>query len=259
MSLGYTEWAGNLAVLGLLTGGATVAVSGVSVADAAEVQASDRAISFSLSDTTQSVLAALDSLAAAGKLAAISLGDDVPIALSYAQYGSARGVLALLPDGRNISVTDVPAAAATVVQADAIINSFTVADSAANLAAALDTLAVSGNLAGIAVTDGDPLAITGAQYQSAATARVLLPGNVTLLVDQATTAQVAALQADAQVARFALSGTAEHIAGAWDALKAADMLTGIALSGGSTLTLTEAQFTSPGTLFDLLPDTTNWC
>ncbi|WP_149536959.1 calcium-binding protein [Siccirubricoccus phaeus] len=252
LTLDYAAWAGAAWVLGKLAG-ADIAVTGVAAAAAATVEASDLAASFTLRDSTANVVAALAGLNGLEKLTGIWLTDSVPIALSYSQYLAAGTALALLGGAPAITVAAVPAAAVAALQADAAITSFTVSDSTTAIAAALDALAGAGKLTGILLEDGSSLALTQAQYLADGAALALLPAGTTLQVGAATTAQLATLAGDARITGFAVLDSAANIAAAFEALKSAAKLTALAVLGGGPLTLTAAQYASPGTLFGKLP------
>ncbi|MCO6417877.1 hypothetical protein JYK14_17145 [Siccirubricoccus sp. KC 17139] len=253
LALDYATWSGAQAVLGKIEG-ADIAVHGVAVADAFAVQDSPYDASFTLSDSTANVVAALESLAAMPHLAGIGLTDSVPILLEAGRYPAIAALLPLLPPGRGITVAEAPADLAAALQADASITGFTVSDTAEAIASALEQLAASGKLAGITLTDGAALVLTEAQYLAGGAALALLPGGTSLQVTGAATVRLAALAADARVAGFTVLDSAAHIAADFAALQGAAKLTGLAVQGGGPLGLTAAQYASPGNLLSLLPE-----
>ncbi len=118
-----------------------------------------------------------------------------------------------------------------------------VADTAANIGAGADklqALAASGRLTTVSVTNGALVPLTAGQVTSDAALLRLLPATAALQVSGATVAQAAALQANAQVASFAMTDTAADITG-HTALGADGKLSTIVITGtagADTLDLT---------------------
>lgn len=148
-------------------------------------------------------------------------------------------------DWAALSVTVAPPAKLTATAAVAAngTSQVAVADTAANIGAAADqlqALAAAGRLANVTITGSGLVPVTAAQLTSDKTLLALLPSTAVLQVSGATVAQAAALQANAQVARFAITSTSANVSGQ-TALGADSKLAGITISGttgADTLNLT---------------------
>ena len=264
----------DTSVLGKLPNGASLAVSGVSVASAGLIQANTHVTGFAVADSASAVMAGLDALAGFGKLTSIGLtnGGTPVLSLSYTQYAADTAALAAISGSFALVISGAPASAAaslqadkrvsgftatgvsvtqaTAVQGDSKATSFTVADSASAVGVGLDALAVDTKLLGIVLTDGGTptLSITHGQYGNDSAALALIGSGFNLIVSGAPASAAATLQGDSRVTRFAASDTAAHIAVALDTLSAATKLSSIALTdtGTQVLAITFAQYLNDG-------------
>jgi hypothetical protein len=138
----------------------SLSVTGVAAANAAAVAAQPNVVQVSVSDTAADVQANLGSLvtlAAAGKLASITLTNPrtPTLTLTTSQITADAAALALIASAYNLSVTGVAAANAVGVAAQPHVTQVLVSDTAADVLAALgslETLAAAGKLASITLT-----------------------------------------------------------------------------------------------------------
>ena len=244
LDIGYGQLSADSAALARLTGAYTLTVSGVSAANAALVQANKLVTGFGVSDNAAAISAALDSLQASSKLTGIALTDSSPISITFAQLTLDAGALALLPGTYAVAVSGVPAAAVSSVQANPHVVSFAVSDTAAAVAAALDTLNGAGKLTSIGLTTGGALPVAYAQSVADTVALGKLPGGYTLSVSGVSSANAPLLQANSHVAAFSVSDSAAGVLAALDALAGYSKLTSIGLTDAGTpsLALNYAQY-----------------
>ena len=241
LSLSAGQYANNSAALGLMADPSndkySLSVGGVSVSDAIDaskdINTDAHVAHISVADTTANINAALDTLAAmpGDKLLNITSSDpDAHLTLTGTQYSTDGSALAKLNGGTWLAdVSDVSAATAVAVGADANVVTFTVSDTAQNLAANLNGLgplassAVAGTagLQSVTQTDGDPIAMTAAQYGDAGVTalRALLP-NASFNVTDVAAADVAGLLQDAQIASASVGDTGANLATSLDDLQA---------------------------------------
>jgi Ca2+-binding RTX toxin-like protein len=252
--LSQPQWAANNTLLGLVASGTTLTVTGVTADQAVAVQADSQVNSFEFRDSSDNFLAAIEALHGTGKLTAISLTDDAVLNLSFDQFGAAAALLDLLPGGRSVIIGGVPVAGAASVQASIAVTAFTVLDSASNIAQSLELLNGVGKLAGISLTDSDPLAISYGQMSGNALALAALPDGCNLVLHDVPAAAAALVQANVQVAAFSVRDSAGSISAALHTLKGATKLTGIELADTSLLVVTYTRFHDDGAAFVLLPD-----
>ena len=249
----------NLAALNALVGEGKLAqltlipthtVTGVTAAGAASAAAQPGVTSVAVTDSAADVLAnlaALQVLAAAGKLAEISLTDSgTPIlAMTAAQIQASAAALAEITGPCNITETGVAAAGATAAAAQAAVTSVAVADSAVNVLAnlpALQILAAGHELATITLTDGGTptLAMTAAQIKADATVLASIASPYNIVETGVTAAGATAAAAQAHVPSVAVTDSAANVLANLAALQvlAADHeLATIALTNTTTATL----------------------
>ncbi len=253
LAISHAQWQGQTAALALLAEEQALSVSGVPVTNASAAQADGRISGFTILDTAANVSAALDALGALGRLTGITLSAVAPVAVSFTQLTSAADVLALLPGGATLTVSDVPPTSASAMQADARVAGFAVRGSSADVASVIGTLNGAGKLSAIALTDTDPLALTHAQFLANGTALSKLPGGYTLDLTGVPAASAATVQANSAVAGFAVTDTAAGVVAAFDTLNGAAKLSAVSLTGGVTLTVSHAQLQAGTSLFAKLP------
>ncbi|MBR0656939.1 beta strand repeat-containing protein [Plastoroseomonas arctica] len=253
LALTHAQWLAEAATLALLPEGQALSVAGVPVADAAAAQADARVSGFTILDSAAHVAAALDALGGFDHLTGIALSAAAPLAIGFAQLTTAAGVLALLPVGATLVVSDVPPANLAAMQADARVTSFALRGASADVAAAFDALNGAGKLSAITLTDGDALALTHAQFIADTAALAKLPGGYTLALRGVPAASAASIQANTHVVEFAVTDTPVGIVACFDALIGATKLSAVALTGGVTLTISHAQLLAGGSLFARLP------
>ncbi|WP_158928832.1 NF038122 family metalloprotease [Acidisphaera sp. S103] len=223
-------------------------------AQAASLQASATVIAFTVSDTAANIGAAFDALNADTKLTGITVTNGLPIPLSYTQYITDTTALALLPAGTTFTLSAVPEADTAAIQAATAVMSFSVTDTTANVLAGLATLATAAKLSGITLSGATSLPVTYAQYQSYASTLDKLTAGDTMTVSAATAAAAGKLQADGHVAAFTVTDTAADITAGLTALGTATKLTGITVSGGTTVQVTYPQYTSYAKTLALIAD-----
>ena len=193
LSITFTQFTANSIALAAL-GSASFVVTDVPAAYAGSIQANPRVTGFSVTDSASSggnagnVPIYFDILNAESKLTGITLtGAGVPtMPLTYAQFHRDTFALSRLPSSYYLTISDAPAnvTAAGVLQSNSHVTSFSISDSAANVAAAFDALNGYAKTSAITVTDGvtAPLAISYAHLNSDTTALALLTGTLHLAV-----------------------------------------------------------------------------
>ena len=116
------------------------------------------------------------------------------------------------------------------------MTAFSILDTAANVAAAFDTLNSAGKISAIGFTDsGVPsLSITYAQLVDDTAALALCGGSFVLQVAGAPVSAAATLQADTRITAFSISDTAAHVQDAIDALNGETKISSVAFSDSGT-------------------------
>ena len=237
LTLTAAQFNAGLAAIAKLPGGQILTVSGASVSAAMSLEGNARVQSFTVRDTGASVAANLGMLNAATKLRAIVLTDTAPLVLTQAQLAVSTALLAKLPANQSLIVRYATAAEAGAWQNRAAVKSFTIADMAARVGAALDTLNGYTKLTAISLSDALPLALTFSQYSNDTIALSKIGGAWMATVSGVSAARASAVQGDAHVQTFTVRDSAAAVLATLDALNGDGKLTAIALTGDAALTL----------------------
>jgi hypothetical protein len=226
--------------------------------------------SVSVADTAANVvinLAALETLAAADTLTAISLTDSgtPTLTITATQLASDATVLGLIAGAYDLGVTGVTAANAATVGAEANVTSVSISDTAANVSTNLDALqalANAGELGSITLTDGGTpsLSITQAQLTSDAGALAAIGSSYHLSLSSVLAASAASVAAETNVTAVSVSDTDANVVSnlaSLQTLAAASELTSITLvdPGTPVLTITATQLSSDATAIGLIAGT----
>jgi hypothetical protein len=150
----------------------------------------------------------------------------------------------LLADGDTITVDDMTvsspsvvigalASAAAGLQASTTITGFTVADTAANVSAALAGLTNDAKLASITLTDPatPALTLTAGQFSADGAVLAKIISAYTLTVTGAAASNAATLQSNPEVTAFTVSDTARNVTAALSSLNADSKLAALTISG----------------------------
>jgi hypothetical protein len=249
----YSQYATYTKTLALLAAPATLTVSAVSASNATAVQAAAEVSAFSVSDTATNIAAGLAALSTDTKLSAITLTGGTALTVTDTQYTAYTSTLALLAATDSLAVSGVAITGAATLQAATKVASFAVTDTTANVLAGLATLAADTKLSSLSLSDGTVLAITDTQYVADTAVVDKLATGDTLTVSAATVAGAAALQSNTHVGSFAITDTATDVSNGLTGLAGNTKLSGITLSGGTSITVTYAQYEADSVVLAKLP------
>jgi hypothetical protein len=134
-------------------------------------------------------------------------------------------------------VTGALVSAAAGLQSNAQVSTFTIADTAANVAAALASLGAESKLTSITLTDaGTPaITLTMAQYTAATAVLAKIASLYALTVTGALVSSAAALQATAGLAAFTVTDSSANVVAGIAALNADTKLSSITLTDTNAL------------------------
>lgn len=207
----------------------------------------------SISDTSAQIAAnlnALNAMAAAGKISAITSSTlSTALSITGSQLLADSLVLSKISGSYKLAVSGVAAANLSTALANTKVSSVTVIDSAANFnanMAALVSAAANAKVLSITLSGAaDPVALTAAQYSATLTAKL---ANFTVSVSGVSSANAAAVNANAKVASFSVLDTSANLSKNIAALGTAatgSKLGSITQSGTvSNLALTAAQYST---------------
>ncbi len=223
LAISYSEYTADSALVNRLkTQTGFFVVTGASVAAAAALQSNAAVGAFTVADSSQNVMSQLAKLASDTKITSVTLTDATALTVGYSAYSADAHLFGLfvLPGG--FTVTGAAVAQAANLQAQAAITSFTVADSASDVANALKALGGYSKLKSISLTG------SGAQTLALSAADAIAYQGLLGLIANA---------------RVVVSDTAAHVLAEIDSLNGDSEVKSIELtdSGTPTLTLTVAQ------------------
>ena len=251
------------AVLDSMTNNYTLAVSGVLAAAASDLAAEDGVASVAVSDTGAHIGAQLDALQALGAaLVSMSQTDADPIELTAAQYGLDSDLWDKFSGSFSLVVQDAHAANAAYLAGRGHVASLTVSDTAAAVVTHLDELqALGAQLTEISLTDTAPavLSLTAAQLLSDAGALNKISGATSLVVGEVSAESALSVAAttttNGVVSAVSVSDSSTNVSNFLADLDAlGSQLQSIALTDGSSLSLTADQIATYGAVLSKLAD-----
>ena len=141
LRLSVGQWSSQIGVLAKISGGYSVALTGVSAARAQSLASDSRVKSVAVSDTAQAISSQLDSLHLLGsQLEAIARTDTDAVKLTATQYANYGTTLSKLSTGYSLAVRDAAAAQIGALAADLKVGSVAISDTSANIAGNLDAI-----------------------------------------------------------------------------------------------------------------------
>ena len=245
LSLAFANYINDAAALNRITGAWTATVTGVGVGAAAAVQANAHVKSFTVLDSAAAVASNLDALNGDTKLTAIVLSGTPMLTLSARQLAADAVALGKIQSVYRLAVTGAVGDLAAA-HANTNVTAIQVADTAANLTAALAALNTDPLVTTITLSGGTTLALTFGQFSSYGVVLAKLAGSAVVTVGGVSAAGAAAVQAAGRVSSFTVADTAANITANLDALNGDGKLSSIILTDIPALSLPYAKFLSDG-------------
>ena len=222
LRLSVGQWSSQIGVLAKITGGYSVALTGVSAAKAQSLAADSRVKSVAVSDTAQAISAQLDSLHTLGaQLESIARTDAQAVTLTATQYDNYGTTLNKLSAGYSLAVRDVAASKIGLVAANNKVSSLAVADSSANIAANLDAIqdvitAATASSSGLQVSVRQSgnlgiMSLTASQLSRDAGALASISGNYSLMVTGVLAANASTVALNGKVVGMTVTDTAANL------------------------------------------------
>lgn len=209
-------------LLDKITGGFSLAVSGVSAGKAAQVLADGNVATIQIKDTGANLARYLESMQGFGaQVTQIEQTDGTPLTITASQYAANSGALGKFKVAPSFNLTQVNAGSVAALNSTSKILTLAVSDSSSNIAQYLDVLNSSAKVATITqVGTTNPLQITAAQLISDQTALSKIAGTYSLSLANVGAAAATGLAANTKVVSMAISDTGANIASNLDALHA---------------------------------------
>ena len=209
-------------LLDKITGGFSLAVSGLNAAKAAQVLADGNVATLQIKDTGANITRYLEALQGFGsQITQIEQSDAAPLTITASQYASNAGALGKFKVAPTFNLTQVNAGAVATLTSNDKILALSVSDSSSNIAQYLDALKASAKVGTITQTGlSNPLVITAAQVSSHAATLAKIVGTYSLSLTQVAAADASTLAANGKVVSMAISDTGANIASHLDNLYA---------------------------------------
>lgn len=233
LNMAHSDWLTYQGTLEKFTAGYDVALTDVGAASAPAAAKNVHVQSISVTDTAAHIASNLDGLQGVGpRLGSISLSDpSSPISLSAVQLQRNAGALAKIDGDVHFVVTDAKAAEASTLAEQNGVDSVAVRDTSDNIASALDALQANDKISVITqMGTATAMAVKASQVTDNADALAKISGTYTLEVDEATTDQAAALQADSHVVSLNVADSSSHVSESLQALASMNKLGSITLT-----------------------------
>jgi hypothetical protein len=229
LRLSVGQWSSQIGVLAKITGGYSVALTGVSAAKAQSLASDSRVKSVAVSDTAQAISAQLDSLHTLGaQLESISRTDADAVKLTATQYDNYGTTIDKLSAGYSLAVRDVAASRIGAVAANTKVSSVAVSDSSANIAANLDAIqdviaAATANSSGLQVSvrqSGNlgTMRLTASQLTRDADALGSIGGNYSLMVTGVLAANASTVAQNGKVVGMTVTDSGANLVSKLSAL-----------------------------------------
>ena len=247
LNMSVVQWSSNIGMLSKISGGYSLALTGVSAAKAKSLAADSRVASVAVSDSAAAISAQLDSLHELGdQLTGITQTDvGRSVSVTATQWTVQSATLDKLGPGAALAVRNATAGQLETIAADTRVSAIGISDSSDNLAAQLDViqdvidahadLAVSARLSGSATS----ISVTAAQYGRDADALAAIGGSYKLAVSNVAAADAQTIGQDGKVATMTVSDTGANLA---------QELSSLAALGGKVGSITQSD---TGTALDL--------
>lgn len=249
MAITAAQLTRNATALGVIGGNYSLAVSGVTAANASSVAANGKVASMTVSDTGANLVDKLSELALLGtKVRTIAQSDAGTnrLAMTASQWAAFSNVVGKISTSVRASISDVKAAGANALLSDARVAAVSVNDNAAQISAHLDRLQGLGTLLSAITQSGSgDIALTMDQLRNAAsTLGKISNSDYTLAVRGATVSDAQTLLGGSysRVRTVAVSDTSANIAASLDDLQANTKLVSLTQTGtAAPLALNKAQ------------------
>jgi hypothetical protein len=232
LTLSYSQWSNHQAVLSKISQNHNLVVQGVSAANASLVGRSPHVATVQVSDLASQVALNMDALQLLGdQLSAVTTTDaaaNPTLRLSAAQVFNSASTLGKITNANySLSVTNASVGDFLQLQSNSKLARIEVADTSAQLADNLATLAGSSALGALTQTgQASALELSASDYLSYSTTLAKMTNAYTVRLSDATVAQSSALNADPKVLSFTVSDTSQHISDAMFSLSNLGKLSG---------------------------------
>jgi hypothetical protein len=204
--------------ISLLSPGTLLSIIGVSASTLTQTLAMPQVASISVTDTPSNIASILNSLQSnLSKISSISISNNTPLLISSAQASADSGAIALIQQsgGSFIIQPSTLGSVNTFVSAASNLSpgSFSISDSAANIAGSIDLLQTNiSKISGITITgSSSALSITASQLIRDSAVLDDIPGAYSLAISGVTANATATILGKAHVASISVSDSSSNL------------------------------------------------
>lgn len=239
VTLTATQLQSSAGLIGKISGNYRLSVSGATVSQAVSYINNDRIKSVAVQDTAASISSGLDDLVDLGlRLKEVKGSDSNVFTINASQMQTDGLVIGRLYKGYQLSVVGASTDQVALLATNKKVVSVTVEDTAANLSTNMALLKKLGSsLTAVKVKDAiNPLKITSLQMNNFSDViDKISTQNFKVGISQATASQAQMLLDDARVSSVSVVDSADAVSANIDGLQTNTKITGIELSGKSSL------------------------
>ncbi len=239
VTLTATQLQSSAGLIGKISGNYSLSVSGATVSQAVSYINNDRIKSVAVQDTAASISSGLDDLVDLGlRLKEVKGSDSNVFTINASQMQTDGLVIGRLYKGYQLSVVGASTDQVALLATNKKVVSVTVEDTAANLSTNMALLKKLGSsLSAVKVKDAiNPLKITSLQMNNFSDViDKITTQNFKVGISQATASQAQMLLDDARVSSVSVVDSADAVSATIDGLQTNTKITGIELSGKSSL------------------------
>lgn len=240
-------------LLDKITGGFSLAVSGVNAGKAQQVLADGNVATIQVKDTGVNISRYLEAMQGLGsQITEIEQSDTTALTITASQFTANSAALAKFKAAPTFNLTQVNAGAVSTLTGNDKILSLAVSDTSSNVAQYLDALKASAKVSSITqVGISSPLLITAAQVIADADALAKIVGTYSLSLTNVAAANAAGLAANSKVVAMAINDSGANIASNLDTLYALGKKVGSVKqnNAGVAMSITSGQWFSENAFF----------
>ncbi len=218
LTLNASQLSSDSNAISLLSPGTLLSIIGVSASTLTQTLAIPQVASISVTDTASNIAGILNSLQSnLSKISSISISNNIPLLISSAQASADSGAIALIQQsgGSFIIQPSTLGSVNTFVSAASNLSpgSFSISDSAANIAGSIDLLQTNiSKISGITITgSSSALSITASQLISDSAVLADIPGAYSLAISGVTANAATITLSKAHVASISVSDSSSNL------------------------------------------------
>jgi hypothetical protein len=260
IAISAQQFTNDASIINLLTGKYSLNVSNLNASNALSILQNSKVQNAVVTDTSSNIASILDGLESdISQIKSIALTDSLPFTVTQVQSIVDAPALSLIKaSGGSFKILASPnngGVANFLTQIPLLLpSSYNLLDTASNISNNFDVLkANASKLSGIYATDGQPIVLTGSQFHTAQGGLSLLSPSTSLKVTSISASDIDAAYSNPNLISMTVADTAQNIGLYLDRIQLdSNKISGLVVSDGKSLNLTQAQVTSDPLAVSLL-------